>query len=42
MEITWREIETGFAGERCFVHARGGISPDGREIVITTQPLERV
>ena len=39
MEITWREIETGFAGERCFVHARGGISPDGREIVITTQPL---
>ena len=39
MEIAWREMETGFVGERCFVHARGGISPDGREIVITTQPL---
>ncbi len=32
-------MKTGFRGERCFVHARGGVSPDGREIIITTQPL---
>ena len=39
MKIDYQEIETGFRGERCFVHARGAVSPDGREIIITTQPL---
>lgn len=39
MKIDLQEFKTGFKGERCFVHARGGVSPDGREIVITTQPL---
>ncbi len=39
MEIKLEQIKTGFAGERCYVHARGAVSPDGMDIVITTQPL---
>ncbi len=39
MNITLQQIETGFRGEQCFVHARGGISPDRKDVVITTQPL---
>ncbi len=38
MKISLRQIETGFAGERCYVHARGAVAPDGFGMV-TTQPL---
>lgn len=39
MEIKLEQIKTDFSGERCYVHARGAVSPDGMDIVITTQPL---
>ena len=39
MNIALQEIETGFRGGNCFVHARGGISPDRKDVIITTQPL---
>lgn len=38
MKLTLQKINTHFKGERCFVHARAGIRPDGFAI-ITTQPL---
>ena len=38
MDISILRIPTDFSGERCFVHARGAIRPDGFGI-ITTQPL---
>ena len=37
-EITLQQIKTGFKGEFCYVHARAGMTPDGKAI-ITTQPL---
>ena len=37
-EITLQQIKTGFKGKFCYVHARAGMTPDGKAI-ITTQPL---
>ena len=39
MEINLNKISTGFSGERCYVHARGLIRPDGFTIM-TAQKLE--
>ena len=39
MEISLNKISTGFKGERCYVHARGVILPNGFG-VITMQKLE--
>ena len=38
MNIQWQMISTNFQGERCFVHARGTMTPEGK-FIITTQPL---
>ncbi len=38
MKIELQRIDTGFQGERCFVHARGAMDETGR-FLITTQPL---
>ena len=38
MKIDLQRIPTNFHGERCFVHARAAIRPDGFAI-LTTQPL---
>ena len=39
MQIEWTKIPTDFCGERCYVHARGLLLPDGFGL-ITTQKLE--
>ena len=37
-EITLQQIKTGFKGEFCYVHARAGMTPDGK-VILTAQPL---
>lgn len=37
-QITLQQIKTDFKGKFCYVHARAGMTPDGKAI-ITTQPL---
>lgn len=37
-QITLQQIKTGFKGEFCYVHARAGMTPDGK-VILTAQPL---
>ena len=37
-EISLQQIKTGFTGEFCYVHARAGMTPDGK-VILTAQPL---